>query len=145
MKKTKMEEKPKDMTVLVENFFDIGRPLRAYHLGWHEDDRIEAKSSVSKKIFNFYYEMCFNIVFYYVKDGCFYGIHSEITPTPVFRFKQNLEKEIVKFQIEGDTHDYMDGEILYMLEDGQSAWDTIKIGGASMEEIIQNSFIVSIL
>lgn len=144
MKEIKLGEEPKDTTILVENFFEIGRPLRACHLGWTKEYKIEAKTSVSKKIFNYYFDRGFNIIFYYTKDENFYGIASEFIPAPVYRIKRTYDTEIIQLQIDDDTDHYEDGEILYWIEDGQDAWETIKIGGASMEEVIQYSHILII-
>jgi hypothetical protein len=131
--------------VLIPDFFGDGDPLYANQLGWDEVEKREAKSSVSKKIFNFYIEeLGRNMVFYYLGDGNFYGIHSEMCPTPVFRFKKLEAKYKYDELGEQDTHDFRDGEILYWVDKDQDVWDVVKIAGKSLEEILQNSYIVNI-
>lgn len=146
MKKVKPPNLPKrDHSVVVANFFGEGKNLETWQLGWQPDNRMETKSSVSKNIFKTYVEIGhFNMIFYYVGDGNFYGIHSENCPIPVFRFKKE-PSEYIDDQIDGqDTHNYMDGEILYMIPCDESVWDTVKIDGKSLEEVLQNSYIVNI-
>lgn len=76
-------------TVVVPNFFGEGKNLEAWQLGWQQDEKIDAKSSGSKIIFHhFVGDMTRNMIFYYLGDGKFYGIHAEECPTPVFRFKK---------------------------------------------------------
>ena len=132
-------------TIVIPNFFGEGKNLEAWQLGWQPENRQETKSSVSKKIFNTYVEIGhFNMILYYVGDGNFYGIHAEECPIPVFRFRKG-ESNYPIYQIESqDTHDYEDGEILYMIPCNESVWDTVKIDGKSLEEVLQNSYIVNI-
>lgn len=98
-----------------------------------------------KKIFNTYVAEChFNIILYYVKDGNFYGIHAEISPTPVFRFKKEHGKFIYDELGDQDTHDYADGEILYWVDEYTEIWDVVTINSRPLEEILQDSYIVNI-
>lgn len=132
-------------TIVKPDFFGSGKHLEAWQLGWDIENRIEAKSSVSKKIFEYYVnELGMNIIFYYLGDGNFYGIHSEICPTPVFRFKKIQADYIYDELGTQDTHDYECGDILYQVDSNQDLWDTIKIDGKPLEEILQNSYIVNI-
>ncbi len=135
----------KDHQIVVKDFFGPNENLERWQLGWSVSDRIEAKTSVSRKIFEYYVQDCgFNIVFFYLGDNCFYGIHTEICPTPVFRFKKE-EAECLYDQLGNqDTHDYDDGEILYNVPCDQKIWDVVRIDGKSLEEVLQNSYIVNI-
>ena len=130
-------------TVVVPNFFGEGKNLEAWQLGWQQDEKVEAKSSVSKKIFHYFVEdMARNMIFFYLGDGNFYGIHA--CPIPVFRFKKEPERYIYDQLGNQDTHDYMHGELLYMIPCDESVWDTVKIDGKSLEEVLLNSYIVNI-
>ncbi|MCM1223837.1 MAG: hypothetical protein NC548_56235 [Lachnospiraceae bacterium] len=133
-------------SVVVEDFFGKGKHLEKHQLGWDDYAKMEAQSSVSKKIFNFYVEEArLNMVFYYLGDGNFYGIHSELAPAPVFRFKKMPNAKSIYGELGmQDTHDFRDGEILYWVNLDQRFWDVVKIGGKDMEEVIENSYIVNI-
>ncbi len=131
--------------VVVPNFFGEGKNLEAWQLGWQPENRMETKFSVSKKIFQTYVEIGhFNMIFYYVEDGNFYGFHAENCPIPVFRLKKEANRYPI-YQIESqDTHDYMNGELLYMIPCDDSVWDTVKINGKSLEEVLKHFYIVNI-
>jgi hypothetical protein len=135
----------RDHRIVLPNFFGNNKHLEAWQLGWDTDAKIEAKSSVSRNIFEFYIaEMGMNLIFYYLEDNNFYGIHAEICPTPFFRFKK-VKAEFIYDQLgETDTHDYNTEDVLFWIENKYDIWDTVKINGKSLEEVIQNSFIVSI-
>lgn len=135
----------KNDTPLIPDFFGQGEPLLQSQLGWQELEKRGAKSSVSKKIFNFFVEDCGrNMVFYYLGDGNFYGIHAEICPTPVFRFKKVPADFIYDELGEQDTHDYSDGDVLFWVDCNRDIWDEVRIDGKSLEDVLQNSYIVNI-
>lgn len=131
--------------VVKKDFFGPGENLEAWQLGWTMEYKLEAKSSVSKKIFNFFIEeLGRNMIFYYLGDDNFYGIHAEICPTPVFRFKK-VEAQYDYYKIgEQDTHDYYNGDILYWVDANHDIWDVVMIDGKTFEEVIQQSYIVII-
>lgn len=135
----------RDHTIVVKNFFGEGQNLEMWQLGWDLDSKIEAKTSVTRKIFDYFIEdLGRNMIFYYVKNGNFYGIHAETCPTPVFMFKKDKSERYPINQIDGDTHDYHSGEILYLVPCDESVWDTVRIDGKPLEEVLQNSYIVNI-
>lgn len=135
----------KEPEVLIHNFFGEDQPLLSNQLGWTVDQKRNAKTSVSRKVFEYFVEeLQRNLIFFYVKDGNFYGIHSENCPTPVFRFKKDTSEKYLFDQLEGDTHNYDEGEILYMIPCDEKIWDVVKIEGRSLEEVLQDSYIVNI-
>lgn len=145
MKRNPENQPKRDHRVLTPNFFGKGENLEAWQLGWGIEEKIEAKTSVSRKIFEYFVEdLRRNIVFYYLGDGNFYGIHAEDCPTPVFRFRKNLSEPYIYDQLEGDTHDYEEGEVLFMVDCDKKIWDVVKIDGKGLEDIFQDSYIVNI-
>lgn len=146
MKKTEfLSPQKRDHSVVVTDFFGEDQNLEAYQLGWDFNTKVVAKSSVSREIFDYFVEeLQRNLIFYYVKDGNFYGIHSENCPTPVFIFKKDESEDYIFDQLVGDTHDYDEGEILYMVPCNEKIWDVVKIDGKSLEEVLENSYIVNI-
>lgn len=144
-KKSITDHTKRDHTIVIKDFFGPGENLERWQLGWSAENRIEAKSSVSKKIFEYYIQECrMNMIFYYLADKCFYGIHAEIYPTPVFRFKKRQALYQYDQLDDQDTHDYVKGDILYNIPSSQIIWDVVKINGKSLEEVLQNSYIVNI-
>ena len=145
MKKHPYDTVKRNHDVVIPNFFGEGKNLEMWQLGWQPENRRETKSSVSKKIFQTYVEEGgFNMIFYYVRDENFYGIHAENCPIPVFRFKKELSTYPIYAIEDQDTHDYYSGDILYMIPCDESVWDTVKIDGRSLEEVLQESYIVNI-
>jgi len=133
----------KDHTVVISNFFGDGENLEAHQLGWQLEDKQEAKSSVSKKIFNCYIEdMGMNMIFYYVDDNHWYGIHNEMCPFPFFRFKSKDGIVYPNDQMPCDTHCFADNDILQWIDCDSNAWDDIKVNGKHLEEVLERSYIL---
>ncbi len=145
MKRASKIEQKRNHEVVAFDFFGQGKNLEAWQLGWQQAEKVEAKSSVSKKIFQYFVEdMARNMIFFYLGDGNFYGIHAEDCPTPVFRFKKKQGDFTYDQLGDRDTHDYAEDEIMYMVPFDESVWDTVKIDGKSLEEVLQNSYVVNI-
>lgn len=125
-----------------ENFFGKGEHLYTHQLGWSQEDRRASRSSVSKKIFNYYVLECgTNLIIYNVADDHFYGIHSERFPVPIFRFAEDMNEEVAMDRTSNNTHDYDEGEILAEYDNPEDIWDNFKLNGESLEEILQHSYI----
>lgn len=111
-------------------------------LGWQEDTIMEAHSFVSKEIFETFVVECgLNFGFYYVDNDTFYGLHTEGIPIEFFIFERDRTQPYIYWQCEVDTHE--GGEVLYSFDElTMDIWDTIKIDGKSLEEVIERSIIL---
>lgn len=108
-----------------------GEPLYRDQLGWQMAEKQEARSYVSKEIFNFEVVLVgLNLAFYYPTNDTYYGLHTEWEP---------IEFKILPYGCI-DTHKA--GEVLYSFERREDIWDTIKIDGKSFEEVLNNSVIM---
>ena len=127
--------------VLIENFWDKGKHLTAGQLGWQRPEKEEARSLVSKEIFEFeVVEVGWNMSFYYLDNDTFYGIHSECIPTEVKILPRDRTIPYLNSQCECDTH--VDGEVIASFDDPHDIWDNLKIDGKSLEEVLERSVII---
>lgn len=129
--------------IAAKDFFDIGHHLYEDQLGWDQSSRVQAKSTVSRKIFDYYMRIGANIVFYYVDDGRFYGIHTERYPkVPFFIFKDvDPDEHIIYWHATHNTHDWWDGTVLLWFKEGEELWSGIAINGHTLEEVLERSYI----
>ena len=98
--------------IAVENFYGEGEHIYVDELGWRPEERNEARSSVSKEIFDFeVVEVGLNLAFYYIDNDTFYGIHSEELPIKVKELPRDRTEPYIGWQCDGDTHD--EGKGLY--------------------------------
>ena len=127
--------------IVIENFYGEGIHLYEDQLGWQENERREAKSNVSKKIFwTEVVEIGWDISFYSLDEDLFWGIHTEEEPIVVKALPRNREEQYIFDQCEGDTHD--EGEVIATFENREDIWDNLRINDKSLEELIQRSLIL---
>lgn len=128
--------------IAVPNFVNEGKHLYEDELGWSAADREEARSDASKNIFeHFIVEVGLNLGFYYIDNDTFYGIHTERIPIEVKILPRDTTKSYLYAQCKCDTH--VDGEILYSFDNAEEIWDTVRIDGRTLEEVLNRSVILT--
>ena len=146
-----MEYETKDKgKVLVQNFYRRTDDHSIYEsdLGWTQRDIDDAGFTESSKIF--YYHIVqwgFNMSFYYVDDGNFYIIETEKEPNIEVRriFKDpGWDGKYLLYSVMDAASTYADGEILYVIHRREDIWDTVRINGKSLEEVLARSVILDI-
>lgn len=130
--------------VVVEDFFGVGEHLYEDQLGWTKWEKMEARSLVSKEIFDFeVVQVGLNLAFYYVDNDTFYGIHTERIPIEVKILPRDRDySPHINSQCKGDTHDK--GSVIYSFKNREDLWDGIKIDGKSLEEVLNRSVIITL-
>lgn len=127
--------------IAIKDFYGEGEHVYVDELGWRELQRQEAKSSVSKEIWNFeIVKVGLNLGFYYIDNDTFYGLHNEEYPIEFKILPRDRSEKYIGWQCDGDTHEK--GEVLYSFDNENDIWDTVKIDGKSLEEVLERSYIV---
>lgn len=129
--------------IAVHNFYGEGKHIYVDELGWRPEERQEARSSVSKEIFDFeVVEVGLNLAFYYIDNDTFYGIHSEEFPIEVKELPRDRTELYIGWQCDGDTHD--EGKVLYTFDKAEDIWDNVRIDGKTLEEVLERSYIIGL-
>ncbi len=130
--------------IAIPDFYGEGEHVYEDQLGWQKLQKEESNSLVSRDIFEFeVVKTGFNLSFYYIDNDTFYGLHTEWIPIEFKILPRDRSKKYIGWQCDGDTH--RDGEVLYSFEDqSMEIWDTIKIDGKSLEEVLERSFILAL-
>lgn len=130
--------------IAVKDFFGENEHLYVDQLGWTAREKQEARSFVSKEIFEFeVVKVGLNLAFYYVDNDTFYGIHMECIPIEVKVLPRDREvSPYINSQCKGDTHEA--GEVIFSCEERSELWDGVKIDGKSLEKVIGRSYIVTL-
>ena len=141
-----MEEKKRlrNRKIVVRDFFGDGDHLYEDQLGWSKREKREARSLVSKEIFE--YEVVtvgLNLAFYYVDNDTFYGIHTESLPIEVKVLPRDTpDCPYINSQCKGDTH--ARGEVVFSCRDSKELWDGVKIDDKTLEEVLNRSLIITL-
>lgn len=138
------KERKMNRKIVVKNFFGDNEHLYEDQLGWTIKEKKEARSLVSKEIFDFeIVNVGLNLAFYYVDNDTFYGIHTECIPIEVKKLpRDNPKSPYVNSQCKGDTH--IDGEILYSFQKAEDIWEGVVIDGNTLNDILNRSYILTL-
>ena len=129
--------------IAIENFYGEGEHIFIDQLGWQLEEKKEARSLVSKDIFEFeIIHLGMNMSFYYLDNDTFYGIHTEQTPIEFKELTRDTSEPYIGWQCDGNTHN--DGKILYSFEHAEDIWDNVRINGKNLEEVIERSYILEL-
>ena len=129
--------------IAIPNFYGEGEHVYKSDLGWGPTQKEEARSLISKEIFDFeVVKTGLNLAFYYIDNDTFYGIHSESLPIEVKILARNKNEQYLGWQCEGDTH--ADGEVLFSFNDASNIWDNVIIDGKKLDEVLERSFIIAL-
>lgn len=138
-----IEQHKRNRKVVVENFFYGGSPLYEDQLGWDQYDRREARSNVSKEIFEFQIlKVRLNLLIYYVDNDTFYKIFGELENIEIHKCLRDRSIKYVDCQ-ELDT-EWCEGEVLQVFENDADVWDGIIIDGKHLGEVLERSYVVTV-
>ena len=140
-----METKPQQTNriIVLENFFGDGKHLYEDQLGWQRYEREEARSNVSKEIFNFEIALVgLNIWFYYVDNDTFYAIFGELTEIELHECLRDRNEKYLYHQFV--ETDWYQGEVLQVFDKREDVWDGVCIAGKTLEEVLQRSYIINV-
>ena len=136
--------KTKERSIAVRDFYGPGKHIYEDQLGWSENERSEARSNVSKEIFEFeVLKIGLNMAFYYIDNDTFYEIFGESTPVDFIELPRNRDEPYIGWQ--SDVCHWSDeGKLIRRCEREEDVWDGIIIDGKPLDEIISRSFIISL-
>lgn len=140
-----MEIKPRQTfrKVVVENFFGQGDHLYEDQLGWQRYEREEARSNVSKEIFNFEVVLVgLNIWFYYVDNDTFYVIFGELTNIELHECLRDRDEKFLYDQFV--ETDWYQGKKLQVFNKREDVWSGVSIDGKKLGEVLSRSFIINL-
>ena len=131
-------------TIVLANFYGDGKHLYEDELGWWPSVKEEAHSMISRDIFE--YEIVhigLNLAFYYIDNDTCYGLHTESLPIEFKILPMDKSQKNTCWQCEFDTHD--DGEVLFSFDElSMNIWDTIRIDGKKLGEVLERSIIMTL-
>ena len=134
----------KEKGLIVDNWMEFHPVINKVDLGWSEECIRDAMSEDPKEIFNYFWQNFFSIIFYYVDDGNFYELFMESNPPKLWRIPkiEGWDGKYIGRQILWESH--QEGEVLYEFDDDTDLWETLKIGGKSIGEVLERSYIAEI-
>ncbi len=123
--------------------------LYADEIGWSKYHKADAKSDYPEYIFRYYIDSVgFNLLFYWLEDGCFYTIQTERDPIEVHRIFENPDwNGKYEFQKAGSIYGpdtSSDGEVIATFDNPSDIWDNLRIKGVPIGKVLENSVILKL-
>lgn len=136
-----MEEK---LRTVIDNWMESHPVITTDDLGWNEDCIRDAMTENPEGVFNYFWRNFFSIIFYYVDDGNFYELFMESTPHKVWRIPKvsDWDGKFISSQITWESHN--EGDVILEFTDDTDLWNTLKIGGKPIGEVLERSVIAEI-
>ena len=130
--------------VILTNWAPSEPVIMSSDLGWHKTDYLDAGSHDPQDVFNFFLHHFNSIVFFYPVDGNFYEFFMEGHPFKFWRVinKSKWNGKWVVEKISWDTH--KQGEVLMTFDDDTDLWNSLKVNGTPIGDVIAQSIIVEI-
>ena len=134
----------KEQEIIMSNWMEFHPVITKADLGWNEECIRDAMSEDPEEIFNYFWRNFFSIIFYYVDDGNFYELFMESTPHKFWRIPktETWDGRFIGRQILWENH--KEGEVLLEFTDDTNLWNTLKIGGKPIGEVLDRSYIAEI-
>ena len=134
----------KERKIVLRDFYRDGKHVYEDMLGWREINKEEARSMVSREIYDFYVTRAgLKLGFYYLDDDSFYGINREDWPYKVYRLFRDLSIKHLGYQTSVDNF-CDEGEVIASFDDENDIWDNLRINGKTLEEVLERSYIMAI-
>lgn len=136
-----MEEK---LRTVIDNWMESHPVITTDDLGWSEDCIRDAMTESPEGVFNYFWRNFFSIIFYYVDDGNFYELFMESMPHKVWRIPKvsDWDGKFICSQILWESH--KEGDVILEFTDDTDLWNTLKIGGKPIGEVLERSVIAEI-
>lgn len=140
-----MDRMKKERKIVLRDFYRDGKHVYEDMLGWRKINKEEARSLVSKEIYDFYVTRAgLKLGFYYLDDDNFYGINREVWPYKVYKLFRDLSEKHLGYQTSVDKL-CDDGEVIASFDDENEIWDNLSINGKTLEEVLERSYIMALI
>ena len=136
--------KKSERKIIIPDFHAPGEHLYEDQLGWRKEDREEARSNVSKEIFEYaVIRVGWNLTFYYVDNDRFYQIFGECSPIEMIEPPRDRTEPHILWQSEPCVTPF-DWTHLQTFGRDEDVWDDLRIDGKPFNEIMERSYIVEL-
>lgn len=138
------EQRKRNRKIAIPNFYGKGNHIYEDELGWTAEDRREARTNVSKEIFEFQVlNVRWNLTFYYIDNDTFYEVFGELTHVEFAKPPRDRSQEFLCDQCPA-SHWPDECELIKAFDRDEDVWPGIVIDGHPLDEVLERSYIVEL-
>lgn len=130
--------------IVIRDFHGPNEHLYEDQLGWRIEDCEDARSNVSREIFECeVVRIGWNLTIYYVDNDTFYQIFGECSPIVMIEPPRDRTKPHILWQTEPCVTPF-EGKHIKTFGRDEDVWDELRIDDKSFDDIIERSYIVEL-
>lgn len=139
-----MNKRPKHREIAIPNYWGNGKHVYRDELGWSDEDRREARSNVSREIFEYNMSIGRNLTFYFIDNDTFYEFFGELDHIELVKPPRDMNEEDIGWQCDSASHYPTECELVQRYERDEDIWPNTLIDGKSLDYVLDHSFFVEL-
>ena len=139
-----MYKRTKHREIAIPNYWGKGKHVYRDELGWSDEDRREARSNVSREIFEYNMSIGRNLTFYFIDNDTFYEFFGELDHIELVKPPRDMNEEDIGWQCDSASHYPTECELVQRYERDEDIWPNTLIDGKSLDYVLDHSFFVEL-
>ena len=139
-----MNKRPKHREIASPNYWGKGKHVYRDELGWSDEDRREARSNVSREIFEYNMSIGRNLTFYFIDNDTFYEFFGELDHIELVKPPRDMNEEDIGWQCDSASHYPTECELVQRYERDEDIWPNTLIDGKFLDYVLDHSFFVEL-
>lgn len=139
-----MNQNTKEREIAITDYWGRGKHVYKDELGWFEGDRMEARSNVSREIFEYNISIGRNLTFYYIENDTFYEFFGELEHVQLVKPPRDMSEEYIGWQCDSGSHYPPECELVQQYERDEDIWPSTLIDGKTLDYVLDHSFFVEL-
>lgn len=139
-----MKAENKNRKIAIPNFFGEGKHAYEDQIGWFEGDRKEARSNVSREVFEYNMRIGRNLTFYFIDNDTFYEFFGELQHVVLAKPPRDMSEEYTGWQCDEGSDFPSECEIVQSYDSYKDIWNNTIIDGKTLDYVLDHSYIVEL-
>lgn len=130
--------------IAIPNFYGEGKHIYKDQLGWFEGERMEARSNVSREIFEYNISIGRNLTFYYIDNDTFYEFFGELRKVELVKPPRDMSEKYIGWQCSEGSHYPPECELVQRYDRDEDIWANTLIDGKTLDYVLDHSYFVEL-
>lgn len=139
-----MKQMSKERVIAIPDYWGKGDHVYKDELGWSSEDRREARSNVSREIFEYNMSIGRNLTFYYIENDTFYEFFGELEHVELVKPPRDMSQKDIGWQCDSASHYPPECELVQRYERDEDIWPNTLIDGKTLDYVLDHSFFVEL-
>lgn len=134
----------KKRIISILNYWGNGEHVYKDELGWSNEERREARSNVSREIFEYNMSIGRNLTFYFIDNDTFYEFFGELQHVVLAKPPRDMSEEYIGWQCDEGSHYPPECELVQSYSSDEEIWNNTIIDGKTLDYVLDHSYFVEL-